>query len=270
MQCLHPIHIRLPTGEPQTVPCGKCISCQENHRKEWFFRLKSEQRGAKSSFIVTLTYDDANLPSLVEFRSKVFSEVEYLYSPYCIKDVQDFHKRLRKRISFRFFGVAEYGSRSLRPHYHIMYFFDTVHDIHFLMRTFLDAWKLGSQMTIDYLTDASINYCLKYILKNFDSRVNRPQPKIFCSKRPYIGSNFITDEKVSFFYSKACDNSDFVGFTQVLPRIYRDRFFDDDLKERVRESREEYRIEQLSKDRNFLDYEEARNRIVLKQQKSKF
>lgn len=63
------------------VPCGKCPSCLANQRQEWVFRLKQEYEASVFAIFVTLTYSDENLPKDLSVNKK---------------DIQDFHKRLRK------------------------------------------------------------------------------------------------------------------------------------------------------------------------------
>ena len=65
------------------VPCGKCIPCLKRRSSHWSFRINEEQKKAKTSCFLTLTYEktplSANgLPTLVK------------------KDYQNFFKRLRK------------------------------------------------------------------------------------------------------------------------------------------------------------------------------
>lgn len=67
----------------------------------------TRQAGRGASFL-TLTYDPPHLPADVSVN---------------VRDWQLFAKRLRKaRGSFRFFMCAEYGDRTLRPHYHAIVF----------------------------------------------------------------------------------------------------------------------------------------------------
>ena len=83
------------------VPCGKCIICQENRRSEWATRMELESRTAKTTSFLTLTYSP-------EFRPDEL-KVDHL---------QKFFKRLRKRISCRYFACGEYGDLHQAPHYH--------------------------------------------------------------------------------------------------------------------------------------------------------
>lgn len=99
---------------------------------------------------VTLTYNEQCMP--------VFSNgIPTLWK----QDVQAFLKRLRKKTDkkLRYYLTGEYGSKTLRPHYHMILFnfpLDQVEDI-------TDAWGLGNVHLGD-VTPASIHYTTKYVI----------------------------------------------------------------------------------------------------------
>ena len=94
------------------VPCGKCRICKNRKAKELAARCVAETNEYNSiPYFITFTYNNNNLPH--SGVSKV--------------DVQLFLKRLRSRLdyygiehSLRYLAVAEYGSKTLRPHYHVI------------------------------------------------------------------------------------------------------------------------------------------------------
>lgn len=96
------------SDRPLDLACGQCIGCRVERSRQWALRCVHEASlHARSSF-VTLTYDQANLPSDGSVN---------------VKHWQDFAKRLRKAVGpFRFFHVGEYGDESFRPHYHALLF----------------------------------------------------------------------------------------------------------------------------------------------------
>src|SRR5699024_11074111 len=89
-------------------PCGQCTHCRINKRRAWTLRnmLELEDWSGVASF-VTLTYDEDHIPypALVNRR-----------------DPQLFFKLLRYKFGspLRYFGCAEYGGRTHRPHYHFI------------------------------------------------------------------------------------------------------------------------------------------------------
>ena len=148
------------------VNCGKCNSCLNARAKRYITALEAESRLHKYAFMVNLTYDDKHLPVVglsddlnsLEYVNRdaesiplhevlAFDnsprDIEYLSSrlrdplmlpvPF-IKDVQDFLKRLNKRIhdkftntyeNFRYFFCTEIGGTTFRTHYHGIIYFDS-------------------------------------------------------------------------------------------------------------------------------------------------
>lgn len=95
------------------VPCNKCCLCRDKIAREWATRAMCEcQTSTGVPLFVTLTYNNWSLPE------------KGLDS----KHVQLFMKRLRINlnrylnydVNLRFFLCGEYGSRTKRPHYHLL------------------------------------------------------------------------------------------------------------------------------------------------------
>lgn len=110
---------------------------------------------------VTLTYRDESLPPFGSL------------SP---RDLQLFLKRLRKAESggIRFFACGEYGSRSLRPHYHLCLFgYDPADKVRWTTRNGYPVWRSDSlerlwphgQSEIGSVTFQSAAYVARYIVK---------------------------------------------------------------------------------------------------------
>ncbi|QCQ84570.1 replication initiator protein [Blackfly microvirus SF02] len=95
--------------DPIDVGCGQCIGCRLVKAYDWAARAMHEKRLCASADFVTLTYDEKSLP---ESRSLEKSEFQL------------FMKRLRHHYGtgIRFMACGEYGSLTLRPHYHIILF----------------------------------------------------------------------------------------------------------------------------------------------------
>lgn len=252
MQCFHPVRIRDPNNEGHylEVPCGKCFACQSNRRRDWHMRIKYELLHRVCSYTVTLTYDNDHLPRQVLFKREVLESsfvgikeldhveeemfmdsVGFWYHPYDITHVQKFFKRLRKDgLQFRYFGVAEYGGKTARPHYHIIFFFDKyISKINFQTKV-VHHWPYGCQIVVDETNDNCIGYTLKYCLKFYN--VQQPGPKIFLSKRPFIGDGYLSEETINYLRTHPGDVVQTVCGKQRLPRLIRNKVYDDDMKER--------------------------------------
>lgn len=90
------------------VPCGQCIGCRLERSRQWAIRCVHEASLHDANCFITLTYNNANLPSDGSLDLDHF---------------QRFMKRLRKKHGeVRFFHCGEYGSSLGRPHYHACLF----------------------------------------------------------------------------------------------------------------------------------------------------
>lgn len=95
----------------------------------WSFRLVKEGESSNTALFVTLTYNTEHVP----ITNKGFLNLKK-------KDIQDYFKRLRKleKDKIKYFVCGEYGSRTFRPHYHIILFNAQIKNV-------LKAWTLDKQ-----------------------------------------------------------------------------------------------------------------------------
>lgn len=169
-----------PYNKGRVVNCGKCLECREQYIESWQIRWMEQLKVSQqyTNYMITLTYDDQNIPTLVTPDGEIKTT---LYYP----DVQKFIKRLRKaqetyckknnieNPSIKYHGCGEYGKNfTKRPHYHILitnYILppETIHKI----------WGKGRVHIGDEVTDKTINYILKYTLKTYHSD-QKPQKLI--------------------------------------------------------------------------------------------
>lgn len=119
------------------IPCGKCIGCRLEYSRQWANRMMMEAQYHDSNYFITLTYSDDFLP-----KNPVSDPDtgEYLRDTDTLrkKHLSKFMKHLRKKLpeqKLKFYGVGELGSRSLRPHYHIIVFGLVLDDLHLYKRT---------------------------------------------------------------------------------------------------------------------------------------
>lgn len=115
------------------IPCGVCLSCRLDHARLWSDRILMEMNNNDDNCFITLTYDDNHLPkSSVQCVDDTTGEVSYsntgCYQTLDIKDLQRFIQNLRNlcrrkyKKTIKYFACGEYGSQSMRPHYHIIVF----------------------------------------------------------------------------------------------------------------------------------------------------
>lgn len=215
MECLKPTYL---AKQEMVVPCGRCPFCAATRRSDWATRLHYEGLKHYGSKFVTLTYDDKNLtwnhgnPQLVK------------------SDLQNFFKRLRKAgHAFRYYAVGEYGSRTYRPHYHVLLFGDVPREaIDFAWTKVVQGKRAPIGLThVGNVTQASINYCLGYMVngKSWQMLHKRERPFCLMSRRPGLGSNYLSKDMVSWHKS---DRKNYVlldGEKRHLPRYYKTKIF---------------------------------------------
>lgn len=186
--CLNPVVIF--NGKVDHVfPCGKCFECRLKKSNEWAYRIMLESSLYNQNCMITLTYNDANLPDGEALK---------------LRDLQLFMKRLRKHLSpkkIRFFACGEYGSRKGRPHFHVIIFDFMPDDIQYFFtdkkgvklyrsKTIENLWTLGFS-TIGDVTFDTAKYCAKYMQKDIGKG---KKPFITMSKKPGIGFGAIRPE----------------------------------------------------------------------------
>lgn len=210
------------------VRCNRCDACKKRRASRWIARLERERMNRRFCFFVTLTYDEISLPRLVfddshtflqdisrnysvPFSELVFSSAadrQYFDArmslggiPYAsVSDIQKFHKRLNKYFyenvskewqNFRYFTVSEFGSSTLRPHCHSIYFCDKQSVADSFEKAILSCWKYG-RIDCQSVQRSANSYVAQYLNQLFDLPSfyshSSLRPWFVCSKRPPIGS----------------------------------------------------------------------------------
>lgn len=169
------------------IPCGRCLQCKLAKSREWAIRCCLESTQYQDNWFITLTYDDEHLPK----DGKVHKD-----------ELQRFMKRLRKEFGqgIRFFGCGELGSRSRRPHYHLIAFNcflndlyvwsknEHTGDVYYRSPRLEKCWKLGNVM-VGEVTFASCAYVARYVGK----KAGDDEAFLLMSRRPGIGSKYFED-----------------------------------------------------------------------------
>lgn len=205
MECMKPMYL---SKQEMLVPCGKCPFCAATRRADWATRLEYEARLHLVKKFVTLTYANPHLtwnhgvPQLNK------------------RDLQLWFKRVRNSgYRIRYYGVGEYGSKTFRPHYHVILFGDVPDDV------IRQSWPLG-QVHIGNVSQASIMYTLGYIVnKNWKHVTHRVPPFSLMSRKPGLGHNYLS--RAMMEWHKA-DRRNYVlvdGVKRHLPRYYKTKIF---------------------------------------------
>lgn len=288
------------------IPCGQCLECRLQHAKEWAFRCVKEAEKYKDNIMITLTYNDENLP-----RSKgIDTDTGEIYESSTLvkKDHQDFLKRLRKHFKnekIRFFMCGEYGSdddyidshgikrkATERPHYHIILFNCKFEDMKF------DRWKhcewapkiknaLYKSKTLDKLWGkghADLNevnfetcrYVAGYVTKKYKGSNSKEHyelkgqiPPYTCmSRRPGIASEFFEENKEKFWEEKPMWAVTKKGLRKVKSRYF-DKLMEKESEERFEKIKEERKAKSDKMWENILDKTDISKYEYINNQESK-
>lgn len=202
-------------------PCGKCINCLRNYQRAWTMRMREEMAGSKSSYFITLTYNDEHVP---------IGDNALLL---CKSDYQLFLKRLRKRlyslnkIKLRYVVVGEYGGETDRPHYHLALFLNE-RVPYKVVKSYIDACWVSGFNSVEYLDVNKIKYLVKYFNK-LDTR--KHDVKTFRNMSNGIGRNFLTPRVIQYYKKNLTSICHRYGDTYAMPRYYKDKIFNDEEKE---------------------------------------
>lgn len=209
-KCLTPFIKQDENKVWQKFPCGQCLMCTKARASGWSFRLVKEGERSSLSLFVTLTYNTDHVPitekgfmSLdkdrkitnpkYEKQMEAFRNGKRKTEPKRIitegSHLTKFFKRLRKKSpNIRYYAVGEYGSKTWRPHYHIILFNADIQSV-------LDSWKLG-EVHFGNVSEASIGYTLKYISKEGKVPQHKNDDRIpeYSRMSKGLGDNYITDK----------------------------------------------------------------------------
>lgn len=235
MACTRPITIPRPRslmtpelgGVSLIVPCGRCVGCSLDYGRMWSVRCYHESLLHSASYFLTLTVDDDHLHYNADGLLPSLDPCHLVL----------FLKRLRRRgQKVRFFACGEYGSRTMRPHYHMIVFGLVLTDLRPLSKVlsespWLDSvWQLG-KVAIGSVTPESIAYCCRYTTKKvlgrpaswYHERGLYPE-FVRMSRRPGIGHDFFSRYRTDIYNTDSCFLPS--GFSVKVPRYY-DKLFDD-------------------------------------------
>jgi hypothetical protein len=224
-----------PIEKSILVPCGQCMECRINKQRQWATRMVHEAKMHKESCFITLTVDD-------DHRNETHSVEQ--------RDMQLFMKKLRKHLEprkIRVFYCAEYGTSTLREHYHAIIFGwmpedrqnfqkNKQGDMLYTSETLSNIWAKG-HVTIGEFNSTTADYCAKYVTKAYIGKdkenaynwiddatgeiIQRKPPFQRQSNRPGLGIEFYKKFKDDMYNE---DHAIVDGKTRPIPKAY-DRYF---------------------------------------------
>ncbi|AXH76043.1 MAG: replication initiator protein [Microviridae sp.] len=238
MKCFHPIHLQNPGGDSPrdiiSVSCGKCLACLQTSRFNWTFRLSQELLNSSSAYFITLTYDEkSNRHTLDKREIQLFiKKLRKASQASVFNELGLNHTTLSKKTkvsqiapegaNLRYYLVGEYGTKTFRPHYHIILF----NLCKSLVPEVEKIWSYG-MVHIGKVTQASIHYVTKYLVTKPDSKIvwEIEKPFALMSRRPGLGASYLT--KTTQYHKTITRNYLTLpgGITQKLPRYYADKIY---------------------------------------------
>lgn len=204
---------------PLKMPCNKCEACRLEHARQRAVRCHHQVKTSGCGSFLTLTYDPKHLPPggtlmeehAVKFMKDLRRRICHEDSCYGKRFNWETLKMVRGCRGFcreiKSFGCAEYGSKFLRPHYHLLIFGYDFPDKtywrggaehgtgHATYRSKLleGCWKRGHS-EIGSLTFKSAAYVARYVQKKARKKSLppglAPERAICISRRPGIGREF--------------------------------------------------------------------------------
>lgn len=198
------------------MPCSKCPLCKERRLNAWAFRLAQHAKAAHSLTFITLTYDTKTVPITNNGYLSLSS-----------RDVQLFLKRLRKRNTDKisYYLAAEYGTKTDRPHYHVILFNAEINTIN-------GAWGLG-RIHYGDVNPQTIRYTLKYISKKSSVKASThdDRQREFARMSKRLGATYLTKAMIKWHKSDlenkmycAIEDNKKIG----MPRYYKDKIYTND------------------------------------------
>lgn len=167
--------------------CHKCLVCRGRIAQQWIFRLNQEKKRHDMEYarFVTLTYSEDKVP--------ISGDSMTLYR----RDLTLFLKRYRKALKtakfdleVKYFACGEYGSRTHRPHYHLI-MFGCVESI------VRKAWGNG-HCHFGKVQNATVGYVVGYMEKtqHVPAFKDDPREKEFRQMSIHLGENYIQNPEV--------------------------------------------------------------------------
>ena len=228
------------------IPCGKCIGCRLEYSRQWANRCMLELQEHDSSYFCTFTYDDAHLP--LSYYADPDTGEAIPCATLVKRDFQLLMKRIRKEFKndkIRFFGCGEYGSETLRPHFHIVLFGLHLDDLKYYKRSaqgydYFNSPRLQSCWKKGYVVVGEVNwqtcaYVARYVTKkltgslaSFYSDFNIEPPFILMSRKPGIARNYYDENSDNIYKYDSIVLSNPEKPLKFKPPRYFDKLFDID------------------------------------------
>lgn len=197
-----------------TVPCGQCLYCLKQRSDQWAFRLYNESMVSRSTYFLTLTYNDGTVPRTEDGLLTLDHG-----------DWKLFVKRLRKIVpaKLKYFMCGEYGDTYERPHYHAM-MFGLDPNTYKARQQIARTWQQGF-IVVEKPRGGAAKYCAKYVMKQTrwdrEDRVNLGQKPAYCAVSQHLGISFIENpDNIEYIVNNLAYRWRYADSEVSIPRYY--------------------------------------------------
>lgn len=269
--------------------CGKCYNCLKKRKQQWSFRMSEELRRSFSAYFITLTFEGqiVDLP-WVDYHKEFIKNLKFLEDDKQLAKREEISyeelQRQRNNVShmeetwdkegnkslqrakLRYYGTIEFGDKTGRPHFHYI-LYNVIDRSNIAL-----AWGRGI-VHIDEANVNTIDYTLKYMMKDHDGQKNRERS--WMSKG--LGLHALTDEQKRHIQAPEANNVINTRGRKVgLPRYYRKKFLSEEQNEaKARYIADKVKIDQEKKEKEHgpklgaheLSGKNARRAILLNRKK---
>lgn len=244
------------------IPCGQCLGCRIEYSRQWAIRMMMEKEYSENAWFITLTYDDAHITDcehdglfdwpytgIKQYPNKThYADLDGVCKDALTlnkKDWQNFMKRLRNAFpdsKLRFFMSAEYGSRTMRPHYHAIIYNLPLNDLVFYKKdrrftywnspTLERLWPFGFSVVaeVDFNTCA---YVARYVTKKASGEKAQEKYEKFnimpefslMSRKPGLGYKWFEEHGEDAYESYIITVSTSDGPLRQTPPRYYDKLY---------------------------------------------
>lgn len=280
----------------KALPCGKCIGCRLDYSREWAVRctLEMQDHPKDTCWFLTLTYDDEHVPvsyypllgldfwrdqGIKIIGDRVVDKFGYevdaslidgIYSPLGRSltlrpdDLRDFIKRLRRHQEYyydsqiRFYACGEYGSRTARPHYHMIVYglqlqpfgYDAWKSVKngntvYECKELENIWHHGN-VIVGACSYETCGYVARYMLKKkkghygaFYKQFNLVPEFTRMSLKPGIGLNYYYDHMLDIY----SNDEIFISTEKKGIKVKPPRYFDIRAADQIPDTFDQIRVE---------------------------
>lgn len=252
---------------PIDIPCGQCAGCRLDYARNWSVRCMLESLQYEHNYFVTLTYDDEHLSkeNIVSYvpcnldtgevittsdGDIILSHSATLVKAHLtqfMKSLREYFQRVYNHTGIRFFACGEYGSKTMRPHFHLILFNCPIPDLELYKTNFQGdtywfsdilqhkIWKRGI-VVVAKCNYNTCSYVARYMLKKQKGKgaeiyhsLHIEPPFSRASRMPGIARNYYDSNSVKIYKYDSLYIVDGNGKSKkVRPPHYFDRLYDID------------------------------------------